>query len=155
MRNLLAYFPRSDQARVAERGRSAFRTDEPETARESSGTPANPAPSEANQPSEIPCRWQQVAAQYPQVSETMIQAPNDVLAYQQFPLDWQNQLHRTNPIERLNREIKRRTDAVGVFPDVDSILRLVGTLLRQQTRQWQNEKNYLDPGAIRQIVAGA
>ncbi len=45
--------------------------------------------------------------------------------------------------------------AVGVFPDVDSILRLVGTLLRQQNRQWQNEKYYLDPGAIREIVAGA
>ena len=61
----------------------------------------------------------------------------------------------TNPIERLNREIKRRTDAVGVFPDVDSILRLVGTLLLQQNRQWQHEKHYLDPGAIRPIVAGA
>ena len=97
----------------------------------------------------------QLAVQYPQVSETIIQAQNDVLASQQFPLAWQNQLHSTNPIERLNREIKRRTDAVGVFPDVDSILRLVGTLLRQQNRQWQNEKYYLDPGAIREIVAGA
>ncbi len=159
MRNLLVQVPRSDQTRVAELIRSAFRTDEPETARESSGTPANPAPSEAHRPSESPCRWQQVAdqlaAQYPQVSETMIPAQNDVLASQQFPLAWQNQLHSTNPIERLNREIKRRTDAVGVFPDVDSILRLVGTLLLQQNRQWQNEKNYLDPGAIRQIVAGA
>ena len=56
---------------------------------------------------------------------------------------------------RTNREIKRRTDAVGVLLNVDSILRLVGTLPRQQYRQWQNEKNYLDPGAIRQIVAGA
>ena len=85
----------------------------------------------------------------------MIQAQNELLASQQFPLAWQNQLHSTNPIERLNREIKRRTDAVGVFSDVDSILRLVGTLLLQQNRQWQHEKNYLDPGAIRPIVAGA
>ena len=155
MRNLLAHVPRSDQARVAELIRSAFRTDEPETARESSGTPANPAPSEANRPSESPCRRQQMAAQYPQISEMMIQAQNEVLAAQQFPLAWQNQLHSANSIERLNRENKRRTDAAGVFPDVDSILRLVVTLLRQQNRQWQHEKHYLDPGAIRQIVAGA
>jgi len=85
----------------------------------------------------------------------MIQTQNDVLASQQFPLAWQNQFHSTNPIERLNRVIKRRTDAAGVFPNVDSVFRLVGTLLRQQNRQWQNEKYYLDPGAIREIVAGA
>ena len=68
---------------------------------------------------------------------------------------WKNQLHSTNPIERLNREIKRCTDTVGVFPNVNSILRLVGTLLLQQNRQWQNEKHYLDPGAIRPIITGA
>ena len=159
IRNLLAPVPRSDQARVAELVRSAFRTDEAETAWEPSETPASPASSEANQPSEIPCRWQQVAAQsaaqYPQVSKTMIQVQNDVLASQKFSLVWQNQLHSTNSIERPNREIKRHTDAAGVFPDVDLILRLVGALIRQQNRQWQNEKNYLDPGAIRQIDAGA
>ena len=95
-----------------------------------------------------------MAAQYPQISEPLIQAQNDVSTSQQFPLAWQNQLHSTSPIERLNREIKRRTDAVGVIPNVGSILRLVGTLLQQQNRQWQNEKKYLDPGAIRQIVVG-
>ena len=133
IRNLLVPVPWSDQARVAELVRSAFRTDEAETAWEPSETPASPASSEANQPSEIPCRWQQVAAQsaiqHPWVSETMIQAQNEVLASQQFPLVRHNQLHGTNPIERLNREIKRRTDAVGVFPDVDLILRLVGALI--------------------------
>ena len=133
IRNLLAPVPRSDQARVAELVRSAFRTDEAETAWEPSETPASPASSEANQPSEIPCRWQQVAAQsaaqYPQVSKTMIQVQNDVLASQKFSLVWQNQFHSTNSIERPNREIKRRTDAVGVFPDVDLILRLVGALI--------------------------
>jgi len=83
------------------------------------------------------------------------QAQTDVLKSQRFRLAWQNQFHSPNPIERLNREIKRHTDAVGVFSNVDSILRLVDTLLRQQNCQWQYEKNYLNPGAIRQIVAGA
>ncbi len=85
----------------------------------------------------------------------MNQVQNNVLAYQQFPLALQNQLHNTNPISRLNREIKRRTDAVGVFPNVDSILRASWSFCSRSKTTSGQTKNYLVPGTIRQIVTGA
>ena len=85
-------------------------------------------------------QWRAVADQIrPKVSKLaaiMDDAETDVLAYMTFPKEHRTKLHSTNPIERLNGEIKRRTDMVGIFPNGDAIVRLVGALLLEQNDEW-------------------
>ncbi|NRP21597.1 hypothetical protein LPJGGPFB_04856 [Ensifer adhaerens] len=66
----------------------------------------------------------------------MDDAEGDVLAYMTFPKEHRAKLHSTNPIERLNGEIKRRTEVVGIFPNDEAIVRLVGALLMEANDEW-------------------
>ena len=66
----------------------------------------------------------------------MDEAEADVLAFMSFPRDHRTKLHSTNPLERLNGEIKRRTDVAGIFPNEAAITRLVGALLLEQNDEW-------------------
>ena len=73
----------------------------------------------------------------------MDNAEHDVLAFMSFPKAHRTQIHSTNPLERLNAEIKRRTDVVGIFPNDASITRLVGALLLEQNDEWSLQRRYM------------
>ena len=119
MRNVLAHAGKQGRRVVSAFIGTAFAQDDAEAAR---------------------TQWRQVADQLrPRVkklAEFMDDAESDVLAYMAFPAAHRPKLHSTNPIERLNGEIKRRTDVVGILPNEDAITRLVGALLLEQNDEW-------------------
>lgn len=92
-------------------------------------------------------QWRAVADQlrekFPKLAVLMDEAESDVLAFMTFPKAHRVQIHSTNPLERLNAEIKRRTDVVGIFPNEAAITRLVGALLLEQNDEWQLQRRYL------------
>ena len=119
MRNALAHAGRSGRRVVSAWIGTAFAQDE--------------APAAHTQ-------WRHVADQLrpklPKLATLMDDAEHDVLAYMDFPASHRARLHSTNPIERLNGEIKRRTDVVGIFPNDEAIIRLIGAILLEQSDEW-------------------
>jgi transposase-like protein len=119
MRNVLAYAGRQGRRVVAAFIGTAFVQDDAEAASK---------------------QWRQVADQLrpkvPKLAAFMDEAEADVLAFMSFPKDHRPKIHSTNPLERLNGEIKRRTDVVGIFPNEDAITRLIGALLLEQNDEW-------------------
>ena len=119
MRNVLAHAGKSGRRVVAAFIGTAFAQEDADSAR---------------------AQWRQVADQLrPRVkklAEFMDEAEADVLAYMSFLTAHRPKLHSTNPIERVNGEIKRRTEVVGIFPNDEAIIRLVGAILLEQNDEW-------------------
>jgi putative transposase len=119
MRNALAHAGRSGRRVVSAFIATAFAQDDAEAAK---------------------AQWRKVADQLrpklPKLAGFLDEAETDVLAYMTFPPQHRTKLHSTNPLERVNGEIKRRTEVVGIFPNEDAIVRLVGAILLEQNDEW-------------------
>ena len=94
-----------------------------------------------------------LAPRFPAVAELLTDAEPDLLVHFTFPEAHRRQLRSTNPLERLNREIKRRTTVVGIFPTRGSLIRLVGMVLFEQDDEWQDGRRYFSPESMAQIDA--
>ena len=126
MRNALAYVPKGQHSMVAAAIRTVF---------------AQPDRAAAG------LAWRHVADQlrqrFPKLGALMDEAEHDVLAFMGFPERHRAKLHSTNPLERLNKEVKRRAAVVGIFPNEASITRLVGAVLLEQNDEWQLQHRYM------------
>ena len=91
--------------------------------------------------------WRHVADQlrprWPKLAALMDDSEHDVLAYMTFSPQHRTKLHSTNPLERLNKEVKRRADVVGIFPNEASITRLIGAVLLEQNDEWLLQHRYM------------
>jgi putative transposase len=134
LRNLLAHVPQGDKAMVA----AAVRTIFAQPDRQAAGQQLHEVVKA------LEGRWSKAAT-------VLLEAEEDVLAYMAFPQDHWARIYSTNPLERLNREVKRRTDIVGVFPDQESVLRLVGSVLLEIDDEWHVERRYFSQDSMRKL----
>jgi len=92
-------------------------------------------------------------ARFPQAAALLEDAAEDILAHKHFPEEHRRQLHSTNPLERLNKEIKRRSNVVGIFPNVRATVRLVGAILLEQDEEWAvAERRYFSAESMRRLL---
>jgi len=94
-----------------------------------------------------------VAPRFPKVAELLADAEPDLLAHFAFPETHRHQIRSTNPLERLNKEIKRRTAVVGISPTRASVIRLVGMILAEQDDEWQDGRRHFRPETMALIDA--
>src|SRR3982751_1902902 len=126
MRNALAHVGKAQQSMASAALRQAFLQPDQASARQT---------------------WRHVADQlrprWPKLGVLMDESEQDVLAYMAFPAQHRTKLHSTNTLERLNKEVKRRADVVGIFPSEASITRLIGAVLLEANDEWQLQHRYM------------
>ena len=86
-------------------------------------------------------------------AQCLLAAEEEILAHMDFPREHWRKLGSTNPLERLNKEIARRTKVVGIFPNEKSLLRLVGALLLEQNDEWAVSRRYMSQTSLAEIYA--
>ena len=135
MRNLLAHVPKAAQAMVAATVRTIFEQPDGAAARK---------------------QLHQVASslreRFPKVVTILEEAEDDILAHFAFPAAHRRQIASTNPLERLNKELKRRSAVVGIFPNRPAVLRLLGAVLVEQADEWLVGRHYFSDVSMRQVL---
>jgi transposase-like protein len=135
MRNVLSQVPKSSQSMVSSIIRTIFAQ-----------------PSQEAAVIQLRQVVQQLRGKFPKAMDILEQAESDVLAYMAFPREHWRQIHSTNPLERLNREIRRRSDVVGIFPNRESVIRLIGAILIEQQDEWTVARRYFSLESMAKIV---
>jgi len=136
MRNLLTRVPKSAQSFVATMVRSIFAQPDTETVLEQHARVVA-----------------QLEERFPAAAELLADAAPDLLAFTGFPKEHWRQLWSNNSLERLNKEIRRRTDVVGIFPDRASIVRLVGAVLAEQHDEWAVARRYMSVESVAKALS--
>jgi putative transposase len=135
MRNLLATVPQSAREAIAAIVRTIFAQ-----------------PDHASALAQLKKVADGLRSRFAKAAALLEDAAEDILAYRHVPVEHQRQLHSTNPLERLNKEIKRRSNVVGIFPTPKSVLRLVGAILMEQDDEWTvAERRYFSAESMKQL----
>jgi len=135
MRNVLCQVPRKQQGMVSAIVRTIFAAPDQKSAKE-----------------QLHMVVSQLKDRFPKAMEILESGCENVLQYMAFPSEHWAQIYSTNPLERLNREIRRRTDVVSIFPNRPSVLRLVGSLLIEQHEEWQIGRKYFSKESMNKVV---
>ena len=134
MRNALSLVPKTAQQMVGATIRTAFAQPDSQSARQ---------------------QWRRISegfrSRFPRLTELMEEAEEDVLSYAAFPAEHWQKIWSNNPLERVNKEIKRRTNVVGIFPNEAAVIRLVGSVLSEQHDEWQVSKRYFSVGSLAKV----
>jgi len=136
MRNLLTRVPKSAQSFVATMVRTIFAQPDAATVHEQHRRVVD-----------------QLVTRFPEAASLLEEAAPDLLAFTSFPKEHWRQLWSNNSLERLNKEIRRRTDVVGIFPDRSAIVRLVGAVLAEQHDEWAVARRYMSTESIAKALA--
>ena len=126
MRNALSYVPKAQQNMASAALRQAFIQ-----------------PDRANASQTLRHVADQLRGKWPKLSTFIDDSEIDVLAHMDFPAQHRTKIHSTNPLERLNKEVKRRADVVGIFPNEAAIIRLIGAVLLEANDEWQTQNRYM------------
>lgn len=136
MRDVLAHVPKHAQGMVAAFTRTIWAQPDAASAHAQLGRIA-----------------EHLAPSFPAAARTLLAAEEDVLAYAQVPREHWSKVWSTNPLERLNRELARRNDVVGIFPNRDALVRLVGSLLAEQHDEWlTSDRRYLPQASMDRLL---
>ncbi|GGD34729.1 IS256 family transposase [Aureimonas glaciei] len=138
MRNALSYTPKAQQSMAAAALRQAFIR-----------------PDRAGAAQALRHVADQLRGKCPKLGGFIDDSETDVLAHLDFPGQHRTRIHSTNSLERLNKEVKRRADVVGIFPNEGSIIRLIGAVLLEANDEWQTQNRYMQTEPMAELMAAS